>query len=246
MSDNDTVEKLKKLLENAERDIHFAKKMLSDVELSMKKNYKEVPGVTGIYDGIYLVSDDGQKHEVPANYAAKSRLVFGDGLKMIEEDGKKLFKQITKVDRKRVDAVVNKKEGKWYALAETGSYRLSDVAASFNNLQVNDKIAILIPEGNLNAPFAALDKAPENIKKVEQAKPAVSEQKVDPKPVSRPIEKEKKAVEKKAPAAKPFIRKPISRPAPKPASKPEKDDNKEFVNQIGASGDIALGDDDLR
>lgn len=242
MSDNDTVEKLKKLLENAERDIHIAKKMLADVELSIKKNYKEVPGVTGVYDGIYLVTDDGQKYEVPANYAAKSRLVFGDGLKMIEEDGKMLFKQITKVDRKRVDAVVNKKEGKWYALAETGSYRLSDVAASFNNLQVNDKIVILIPEGNLNAPFAALDKAPENIKKVEPVKPAqkpaVFEQKVDSKPVSRPIGK--------APASKPFVRKPVSRAAPKPVSKPVKDDKKEFVNQIGVAGDIALGDDDLR
>jgi uncharacterized pyridoxamine 5'-phosphate oxidase family protein len=104
--------------------------------------------------------------EVPQNYSAKSRLVYGDTLKVIEEDGKKLFKQIAKVPRKRVEGIVNKKDGKWFVVADTGSYRLNDAAVEFNNLNVNDKITATIPENNLSAPFATLEKAPERVQRV--------------------------------------------------------------------------------
>ena len=152
-----------------------------------------------------------------------------------------MFKQITKVDRRSVEGVVNKKDGKWYVLADTGSYRLNDKAVEFHNLQLNDKITVLIPEDNLNTPYAALDKVPDAVKKVEVP---TQKDEVKEKIVEKPI--------KKPEAIKPVEKKPF-RPKPKPVSKPEKpkadreakpkeqkvESRQEGVTQI-------LSDDDLR
>ena len=54
-----------------------------------------MPGeVVGLFDGYKLVIKDGSSFEVPQNYAAKTKLVFGDKLRMTEENGKKMFKQV--------------------------------------------------------------------------------------------------------------------------------------------------------
>jgi len=140
---------------NLERIHDLIQKLEEDKQI---EKYKGMPGIAGTFDGQYLVGEDGNKHEVPANYAAKSRLVFGDTLKMIEEDGKKLFKQVEKVERKKIDGIVSKKEGRWYVLCDSGSYRISDIAATFNGVEVNDEVRIIIPTQNLSAPFAALDR----------------------------------------------------------------------------------------
>ncbi len=258
MSDNnELIRKLRKSLDDLENDVREAKKALFDLEQVVKKDYKEVPGVIGIFDGFHLISETGEKYEVPGNYAAKSRLAYGDSLKLIEEDGKQLFKQITKVPRKKVEAVVNKKEGKWYALAETGSYRLSDAAATFHNLNVNDKITVIIPEDNPNAPFAALDKVPENVTKVtsvttaptETPRPAPaapvvsgnSEHKSSSSSYSKPSGKAKRTT--RSAAGKPI--REYKAPAKADDAASDKT-HKEFVEQIGASGTFTLGDDDLR
>jgi len=105
-----------------------------------------------------MTADDGQRFEVPANYAAKSRLVYGDRLKKIEENGATLFKQIVKVPRKKIQGILNKKEGMWYIITDAGSYKIADVAAEFNHAELHDEAEALIPETDANAPFAALDK----------------------------------------------------------------------------------------
>ncbi len=150
------LDKIKRLLEHAQENVAEAKELFR--KLVEKKSYKEIPGVEGIYDGFQMVDDNGVKHDVPANYAAKSRLVYGDKLKMVEEEGKQLFKQIEKMPRKSLTGVVSKKEGKWHVLTEVGSYLLSERAAEFNNLQLGDKVEVLVPEQNLTSPFATLDK----------------------------------------------------------------------------------------
>ncbi len=250
MSEN--VKKLYKILDNLERDVRYAKKLLIEVQQETRKDYSQVPGDEGVYDGFHLVKTDGTKIEVPANYAAKSRLVWGDTLKMIEEEGKKLFKQIAKSPRKRVEGVLNKKEGKWYVLAETGSYRVSDVAVDFNNLQIGDKVTILIPENNLNAPFATLDVKPAVIKKVApeittDSKPIVKKVEVPvgaKTPAKEPVKKVVPAKSRSTSASS--SDKPVLKGSRKPAVKKadtqtESAESKEYVNQIGV-----LGDDDLR
>ncbi|KKS21394.1 MAG: 50S ribosomal protein L7/L12 [candidate division WWE3 bacterium GW2011_GWC1_41_7] len=261
MSSNQDISKLKKLLDDIDNEVRIARRLLIQIDEANRKDYRQVPGVEGVFDGFFLTTEDGQKFEVPANYSAKSRLVFGDTLKILEEDGKQLFKQIMKVNRRRVDGVVNKKDGKWYVLADTGSYRLNDKAVEFNNLLLNDKVAVLIPEDNLNAPYAALDKAPDMVKRVEipYKKEAIVEEKIElkretvkviEKPVSKPTTPKPAAPKPAAHKATP--KKPTSKPVNKfrPETKSESPTpskpKEESVDSLTEGVTQILTDEDLR
>ena len=120
-------------------------------------DYSDVDGVVGTFDGVSMITTDGRKYEVPANYAAKSKLVFGDTLKLIEEDGKQIYKHINKAARHKSEGILTKKDGLWYVLTDRGSYKVSDVAADFQKAEVNAQVKLLLPADNLDAPFATID-----------------------------------------------------------------------------------------
>lgn len=230
---------IKKLLRSAQFQLEHVSNVIEMMEHDEKKAYYQgVPGTEGTFDGQYLVAPDGRKTEVPGNYAAKSRLVCGDVLKVFADNGRQVFKQIDKVERKKIEGVLTKKEGKWYILADAGSYRILDVAAEFNQAQLNDKVSAFIPLNNLNSSFAALDKVyKENISRdKEGSHKAVKEvAKVDtPKTVKR-VE-EKKSYSK----PKPIMKKRVFKEE-KIENAPIKDDktSKEFVASM-------LEEDDLR
>lgn len=121
-------------------------------------SFRELDGVIGIFDGVKMVAEDGTSHDVPANYAAKSKLVFGDKLKMVTENSKNLFKHITKVPRQKVDGMLSKKDSKWYFVSDFGSYEVSSVAADFQRATEGDEAIALLPEDLTNVTFATLDK----------------------------------------------------------------------------------------
>jgi len=234
---------IKKLLRSAQFQLEHVSNVIEMMEHEEKKAYyQSVPGTEGTFDGQYLIASDGRKTEVPGNYAAKSRLVCGDVLKVFADNGKQVFKQIDKVERKKIDGVLTKKEGKWCILADTGSYKILDVAAEFNQAELNDKVSAFIPASNLNASFAALDRVfKEGVSKVivvkDYARKEGSEKAVkveSPKAV-------KKEIEKKLPS-KPRTSEPKRLFKPKKEEKPVKSEDKsskEFVATM-------LGDDDLR
>lgn len=204
------LDKLYKIIETVYEDLDRVKEMISKLQLEARKEaLKDIPGVEGIFDGKHLITDTNEKVEVPANYAAKSRIVYGDRLKSYEDEGKQVFKQLEKVSRKKIEAVVSKKEGKFYALTENGSYELSATAVEFNKVNVNDKIQIIIPEDNPHAPYAALDK--------------IIEQK-NPTPISNSLQ---------APVIKSEVRKEPSKVESVIA--PVVEENKEFVMDLSAS-----------
>lgn len=186
-----SLDKLYKLLEVVYEDLDKTKEMISKLQLEARKEaLKDVPGLEGVFDGKYLTSDTGEKLEVPANYAAKSRIVYGDRLKAYEDDGKQMFKQLEKVPRLKVSAVISKKEGKFFALTEFGSHEISPIAVDFNHVSVNDKIQVILPETNTKAPYAALDKIIEQkdapvVQAVPQSKPTTAPIKREPKPVQK-------------------------------------------------------------
>src|SRR3989339_713685 len=65
--------------------------------------------VEGIFDGQNMVDSQGNTYPVPANYASKSKLVEGDGMKLtITDEGKFIYKQIAPAKRGAVDAVIPK------------------------------------------------------------------------------------------------------------------------------------------
>jgi hypothetical protein len=94
-------------------------------------------------------------------------------------------------------------------LAETGTYKISDVAAEFNKVELNEKAVGLVPLDNPNVPFAALDKVIREGVKVEELA------KIDPHPVIKAPE-----VVKKAPVTVAAPKKPYKKPEAKIESKP--------------------------
>ena len=258
---------LRKIVALTHSNLEKISRILDNIDKEKRKEmYKGMPGVSGYFDGVYLIGEDGSKYEVPANYAAKSRIVFGDTLKMIEEDGKKLFKQIDKVPRKRLEGILSKKEGKWYFLSDGGTYKVSDIAAEFHKAELNDKAVAYVPENALNATYAALDylekekladvsheqkiaapapakkETTSEVKVVETKKPEVKKEVKPPEVKIEPKIEEKKAPTPVRPKVQEKIVKPEQKAAPKNEQKaavlPQKD-SKEFVANI-------MDDDDLR
>lgn len=129
------------------------------------------PGVEGTFDGTNLITSTGEKIEVPSAYASKTRILFGDTVKMYDDNGEKKFKVMVKQPRKKLDALSTKKDNKWYALTGIGVYKISDSFADFNKLAVNDRLSVLVPEGNLQVPFAAIEEVlKQDIKPKEEIK----------------------------------------------------------------------------
>lgn len=203
---NKRVEIIQKLLEENYRNLDKIKEILDTLGKELKRDvYKNIEGIIGTFDGVHLTDSNGNKYDVPANYAAKSRLVYGDTIKMIEDNGATVFKQIQKVERKKTEGVLSKKEGKWVVLTDTGSYKVSDVAVDFNQGQMNDEVIVFIPAANLNAPYATLDRL---------VKPRLPEHKDSPAPVKQP----KQTYSPKTQVSAPIPAVPAPKPNPKPAA----------------------------
>lgn len=224
---------LKRSIEIAEREIQRAKQLYKELESeSSKKSYKDVPGVEGTFDGFYMVTDSGEKHEVPANYSAKTKIVYGDRLKMIEENGKTVFKNINKPPRKHLDGVLNKKEGKWYVLTEKGTYRVSDNCVEFNEFRLNDRVTVLVPENNLNAPFAAIESEKRSDVEFIKSEPVTSVAKPPQAPQPRPNPAPQHTNNNNNRPPRNSASRPNSRPRPNRSDRPER---KEYVSDITAA-----------
>jgi hypothetical protein len=117
----------------------------------------QLPGVIGTFDGQFMNTDDGQKFQIPENYASKSMIVFGDKLKMVDVNGEKRFKQIERTKRQRSNGMIVKKEGRYHVVTSDGSYKVSSAAVSFFGGKEGDEAHIILPLNNKHVPFAALE-----------------------------------------------------------------------------------------
>ncbi|HSX39636.1 MAG TPA: hypothetical protein VLI92_03530 [Candidatus Saccharimonadales bacterium] len=219
---------LKTLIDTLEKDLRKARELIKQLETEVeKKPYKDIPGVEGTFDGFVMTTDAGEKIDVPANYAAKTKLLFGDRLKLIDEEGKKVFKNISKQPRKLLDGVLNRKEGKWYALTDKGTYRVSDTCVEFNKFSVNDRVTVAVPESNFNAPFAAIE--------IESKKEPLNVEFVKPTPSAQPVQHVK--------ILHPNVPKPVqsfnndrpkrpARPSKPSNSRPAENSSREFVSDL--------------
>jgi len=116
-------------------------------------------GIEGVYEGTHMVTPSGEKIEVPENYAAKTKLVFGDTLKAFDgENGRKMFKHISKVPKKSLDGVLHNKEGKWSFVTDSGVYQVLTNAAEYRKAKDGDEATALLPEDTASCKFATLDK----------------------------------------------------------------------------------------
>jgi len=104
--------------------------------------------IEGAFDGQNMVDSDGNTYPVPANYASKSKLVEGDGMKLtITDEGKFIYKQIAPVPRKTIIGVLIQEDGQYKVLASGKTYRVLLASVTFYRAEVGDQITILLPEG---------------------------------------------------------------------------------------------------
>ena len=133
--------------------------ILKEVERAQYRPSKDLPGIVGNFDGEFMVTPEGEKIEVPKNYAAKSLLVYGDELKkMVDEEGKEAFKILNKVPRRKIEGLLSKKDGRYVVLADNATYNLSKNAVEFRNIKQGEWVLAVIPETGPTGNFAAIDK----------------------------------------------------------------------------------------
>jgi len=108
--------------------------------------------VEGSFDGQNMIDADGETYPIPANYASKSKLVEGDGMKLtITTEGKFMYKQIAPIDRKTVVGVLIQEDGQYKVLAEGKAFRILLASITFYRADVGDQVTIIIPtQGEAN------------------------------------------------------------------------------------------------
>ncbi len=145
----DQLDALEALLGN-EAPVEDLEARLQPPDQDFLSSYVDKRTVEGVFDGEYMIGEDGKKYLVPPNYASKSKLVEGDLLRLvIDGEGRFVFKQRGPIDRIRLVGSLTQDDQtqNWMAVAEGRKYRLLGAAVSYFKGEANDEIVILIPKG---------------------------------------------------------------------------------------------------
>lgn len=161
--------KIQKLLDSAEGNLASARNILRDFignkpsSLYVDNKVQEADSndeeniIEGIFKGEVMVGSDGKTYPVSANYASKSKLVEGDGLKLtIAVDGSFIYKQIRPVDRKNVIGTLSLDGSSYRVLAEGRSYKILTASVTFYKAKPGDSVTVTIPK-NYEAEWAAME-----------------------------------------------------------------------------------------
>lgn len=113
--------------------------------------------IEGIFDGQNMVDSAGQSYPVPANYASKSKLVEGDGMKLtITDEGKFIYKQIAPIERRIAKGVLIQEDGQYKVLCEGKPFRVLLASVTFYRAEVGDQVTVLLPV-HTEAQWAAVE-----------------------------------------------------------------------------------------
>jgi len=169
---DDSLLYIQELLESAQASLKTASAMLRELtgvsDTSREKHVMRASKVVssgpasgriieGIFDGQNMMDGNGQSYPVPANYASKSKLVEGDGMKLtITDEGKFIYKQIAPIDRRITKGVLIQEDGQYKVLAEGKAFRVLLASVTFYRAEVGDQVTVLLPtEGE--AQWAAIE-----------------------------------------------------------------------------------------
>ena len=221
------IEVIKEAIHASERMLKAARVLLDTYEQGARQKSPETaekPGITGIFEGASFVTSTGEKHPVPANYAAKTGLVYGDTVKMVpgEGDAKDMFKVIARVKRTRLSATLQRGgQGTWRAHAGDRQYAVLPEAVVHVGGEEGKLITVVVPEGRVDVPFAALEKdvppkkeapavkaAPASPKQEKPKRSEQPKQKRREAPVTTSEQKRREAPKKTTAARKPPQKKP--------------------------------------
>lgn len=149
----------------AETAIDEARRLLGELGFAEEARGLKAPkeGLTGatllegVFDGEAMVSTEGDRYPIPANYASKSKLVEGDQLKLtILTDGSFLYKQIGPTPRRNARGIVEIVGGECRISVEGRSFQVLRASISFHKLEAGDEVAVLLPDER-EARFATID-----------------------------------------------------------------------------------------
>lgn len=160
MSDDGLIH-IQELLESAQASLKTATAMLRELtgvadpmkERLVSRAVRPSPSapvsgrmIEGVFDGQNMIDSSGQSYPVPANYASKSKLVEGDGMKLtITDEGKFIYKQIAPIDRRIVKGVLIQEDGQYKVLAEGKAFRVLLASVTFYRAEVGDQVSVLLP-----------------------------------------------------------------------------------------------------
>ena len=159
MSEEDNLLQIQELIDSAMSSLKTANAMMRDMtgiaDSSRERLVSragemdaEVSGkvIEGIFDGQNMIDSENQTYPVPANYASKSKLVEGDGMKLtVTDEGKFIYKQIAPIDRKTAVGVLIQEDGQYKVLADGKAYRVLLASVTFYRAEVGDQVTILLP-----------------------------------------------------------------------------------------------------
>lgn len=187
--DANKIDLIRQALSASESSIKLARQLLGELESGRRGDEpkaKEMPGITGIFEGEIMTTQKGEKYPVPENYASKSMLVVGDTLKLVENAGQKRFKQIEHVKRHKTIGIITKKEGKWAAVTPEGSYKILPASVEHFKGDVGDEVLLQLPANNLQTLWAAVEKVTKKGGEVQEEKTEQKKPKENGKPVPAP------------------------------------------------------------
>ena len=194
------LEKIQKLLDAAEADVHSARmllraalgqKELKPIDPVKKAKHLDVTDegkvVEGTYMGEYMHGADGKEYPVPANYASKSKLVEGDILKLtIAENGSFIFKQIKPAERRKSLGTLVYGDGILYVNSEGKAFKVLQASVTYYKGEPGDQVTIIIPKEH-DSSWAAIDNI---VKKGALANPNADELPSNQTPVSTEVKTE--------------------------------------------------------
>src|SRR3989304_2450203 len=251
----DKIQLLNQALNSASSSLNLAKQILSEIE--HRGATTEMPGLVGKYDGMFMVTEAGKKYPVPDNYSAKTKLVYGDKLKMVEGPEGRRFKLLEEMEREEQEAQLAVKDGHFEALSKDSSFRLIQGGVRYWSGEEGDKLKILLPKGQRNVPFAGLveiigRKPGEGV--TEEPKPQVAarppsqapalrgreehppEPKDPEKPAERPVAPSRKAVPTRKEEEKPVRKSPMKEEKKEAPTKDKREEPTKLSATKSASG----------
>lgn len=130
---------------------------------SFEQNLERETGarmIEGVFDGTLMITQTGERHVVPENYASKSKLIEGDVLKLIvKPDGSHIYKQISPVERRRIVGILGMDTDVNTPIVVVGEdvYKVLTASVSYHKGVPGDEVVILVP-GSGKSNWAALER----------------------------------------------------------------------------------------
>ncbi len=147
-----SIDSLRETITSAEKTIQSAKAMLLQLEGKKRVGRKkkvdadEEGAIYGTFDGQIMIGNDGKQYPVPANYASKSKLVEGDMLKLVIDNGVFLYKQVGPIERKNLIGIASQDEaGNYFVVADGKPYKILLASITYFKIEPGDEVVITVP-----------------------------------------------------------------------------------------------------